>query len=85
MIDNSAMSLAEFRTASIPEILKKLTKDEKILLISAPNWWHTNKVDRLGIPSVKMSDGPNGVRGSSHFVSTPAHCIPVSMAILLRW
>ena len=74
------MSFADFRTTSIPDILKKLTKDEKILLLSAPNWWNTRNIDRLGVPSVKMSDGPNGVRGLSHFVSTPAQCIPVSMA-----
>ncbi|KAH9951408.1 glycoside hydrolase superfamily [Amylocystis lapponica] len=28
-----------------------------------------------------MSDGPNGVRGSSHFVSTPAQCIPCATSM----
>jgi beta-glucosidase len=28
-----------------------------------------------------MSDGPNGVRGSSHFVSTPAQCLPCATAL----
>ncbi|KAF8589753.1 glycoside hydrolase family 3 protein [Ramaria rubella] len=28
-----------------------------------------------------MSDGPNGVRGSSHFVSTPAQCLPCATSL----
>ncbi|EIN08123.1 hypothetical protein PUNSTDRAFT_154781 [Punctularia strigosozonata HHB-11173 SS5] len=65
-----------FLDASIPIIVEKLKLDEKIALLGAPNWWNTSSIPRLEIPSVRMSDGPNGVRGSSHFVSTPAQCLP---------
>ncbi|KIJ31838.1 glycoside hydrolase family 3 protein [Sphaerobolus stellatus SS14] len=75
------MTATDFRTANIAELLAKLTKDEKFLLLAAPNWWNTNKIERLGVPSVRMSDGPNGVRGSSHFVSTPAQCIPCATSL----
>jgi beta-glucosidase len=50
-------------------------------LLSAPNWWNTKAIERLSIPSVRMSDGPNGVRGSSHFVQSPAQCIPCATAL----
>jgi beta-glucosidase-like glycosyl hydrolase len=38
-------------------------------------------IERLNIPPVRMSDGPNGVRGSSHFVSTPAQCLPCATSL----
>ncbi|KAI0713388.1 putative beta-glucosidase from glycoside hydrolase family GH3 [Earliella scabrosa] len=71
----------DFLEASVSELVKKLTTEEKISLLAGPNWWNTRTVDRLGIPAVRMSDGPNGVRGSSHFVSTPAQCLPCATSM----
>ncbi|KAL0947223.1 hypothetical protein HGRIS_013340 [Hohenbuehelia grisea] len=70
-----------FLDAYVPELVKKLTIDEKISLLGAPNWWNTTPIPRLDIPSIRMSDGPNGVRGSSHFVSTPAQCLPCGASL----
>lgn len=48
-----------FLTADISELAKKLKVDEKIALLGAPNWWNTTAIERLEIPSIRMSDGPN--------------------------
>ncbi|KAJ4488261.1 glycoside hydrolase family 3 protein [Lentinula aciculospora] len=70
-----------FVVADIDDIVSKLQTEEKIALLGAPDWWNTTPVPRLEIPSIRCSDGPNGVRGSSHFASTPAQCIPCATSL----
>ncbi|KZT28632.1 glycoside hydrolase family 3 protein [Neolentinus lepideus HHB14362 ss-1] len=70
-----------FLEASVPALVKKLRTEEKIQLLGAPDWWNTHAIERLEIPAVRMSDGPNGVRGSSHFQSTPAQCLPCATSL----
>ncbi|KAI0262966.1 glycoside hydrolase family 3 protein [Gloeopeniophorella convolvens] len=65
-----------FLDADVADVVKKLKLDEKIALLAGPDWWNTFPVERLDVPAIRMSDGPNGVRGSSHFLPTPAQCIP---------
>ena len=46
----------------IKEIIGQLTLEEKAGLCSGADFWHTKGVERLGIPSVMVSDGPHGLR-----------------------
>ncbi|HEX7433730.1 MAG TPA: hypothetical protein VF326_08730, partial [Anaerolineaceae bacterium] len=46
----------------IEDILHKLTLKEKVAFLSGIDNWHTSAVERLGIPSITMTDGPHGVR-----------------------
>ena len=46
----------------IEEIINKMTLEEKASLCSGSDFWHTQPVDRVGIPAVMMSDGPHGLR-----------------------
>ena len=44
------------------ELAQKLTLDEKIGMVHGAQLFQTKGVERLGIPALKMSDGPMGVR-----------------------
>lgn len=46
----------------IEDLVKELTLDEKIGMIHGAGLFRTEGVERLGIPPVRMSDGPMGVR-----------------------
>lgn len=46
----------------IEELLSKLTLNEKSLLIAGTNFMYTYAIKDLKIPSIRMSDGPHGLR-----------------------
>ena len=44
------------------EILNAMTLEEKAAFCSGRDFWKTKAIERLGIPSVMMCDGPHGLR-----------------------
>lgn len=46
----------------LKQLVSQMTLEEKAGLCSGLDFWHTKPVERLGIPSVMMSDGPHGLR-----------------------
>ncbi|KAL2820526.1 glycoside hydrolase superfamily [Aspergillus cavernicola] len=69
----------------VQKTIEELTLGEKIDLVSGIDFWHTASVPRLNIPSVRMSDGPNGVRGTRFFNGVPAACFPCATALGATW
>lgn len=63
-----------------------LTLEEKCRLLGGASTWRTHPIERAGIPAVKMSDGPNGVRGDGLGARrTPGVVIPVGIAVGATW
>ncbi|KAM0325758.1 hypothetical protein ACHAQA_007058 [Verticillium albo-atrum] len=65
----------------VASLIEQLTLEEKVQLTAGTGWWHTTAIDRLSIPSIRLSDGPNGVRGTHFFDSTPSACLPCGTAL----
>ncbi|MEY9852403.1 beta-glucosidase [Leifsonia sp. EB41] len=70
----------------------ELTVEEKASLTSGRSFWETEGVDRAGIPSIYLTDGPHGVRkqaqGGDHLGigdSVPATCFPPAVALGSSW
>ncbi len=73
-------------------LVKQMTLEEKASLMSGANFWNTMSIQRLGIPSVMMTDGPHGVRKQGGNVdnlgmsqSIPATCFPTAATLANSW
>jgi beta-glucosidase len=49
--------------ARIESLLVEMTVEERMSLLAGRDFWTTLRIERLNIPSIKVSDGPNGARG----------------------
>src|SRR6187402_1823103 len=69
-----------------------LTLEEKAALVVGADFWSTVGIERAGIPSIGITDGPHGVRkqrgGGDHLGlgdSVPATCFPPAAGIASSW
>ena len=76
--------------ATIEELVKNMSLEEKAALCTGAGPWTTTPVDRLGIPEMSMTDGPHGVRrveDLNTFISSsvPATCFPTAASMASTW
>ncbi len=73
--------------AQIDALLAAMTLDEQVLLLAGASMWQTNEVPAHGVPALRVSDGPNGARGSGSFVGSEvtSACFPVGIALAASW
>jgi beta-glucosidase len=69
----------------IDDILNEMTLAEKVSLLAGADMWHTVAIERLNIPAIQVSDGPNGVRGADDNLSDTSVCFPVGVAMGATW
>ena len=53
-------------------IVKQMTLEEKIDYIGGHDSWYVRAIDRLGLPAVRMADGPQGVRNNTRSTLYPS-------------
>ena len=75
-----------------PEILAKLSLEQKCALLSGKNTWQTQEYPKQGVPAAWLSDGPNGLRkqaGAADHLglnpSVPATCFPTAATMANSW
>jgi beta-glucosidase len=79
----------------VQDLLGRMTLQEKVAMLSGADWMSTVPNQRLGIPSIKMADGPLGIRswagpsfrtnamGTEAQVATTA--FPAGVAMAATW
>lgn len=88
-------------STDIQALLKKLSLQEKVLLLAGADIWHTPQIARLGIGSVKVStcsfllgsrlttvqttDGPSGARGKYAVDGPTAAFVPGPVCQAATW
>ncbi|KAF2011944.1 glycoside hydrolase family 3 protein [Aaosphaeria arxii CBS 175.79] len=75
------MGSAPVGSPDLEGLIKQMTLEEKALLTAGANFWETNAIERLGIPRMKVSDGPNGARGENFENGVTSACFPASVSL----
>ncbi|MGI9646806.1 MAG: glycoside hydrolase family 3 protein [Ilumatobacteraceae bacterium] len=66
--------------------LAALSLRDKCFLVAGRTNWRTHAYPAAGVPELKMSDGPNGVRGEGHGSSgTPGVVVPSGITLGATW
>lgn len=71
-------------TEDVERLLGELTLDEKCSLTAGASLWYLPAVERVGLPALKVSDGPSGVRGDS-FGGRRSLSMPCGTAVGSTW
>lgn len=76
----------------LKHIISNMTLEEKISYCTGADFWHTKAMPQHGIPAIKMSDGPHGVRCQEDEAdmlginqSRPATCFPTAVTACSTW
>jgi len=77
---------------NIQELIAQMTLEEKASLCSGKDFWYLKGIERLGIPSIMVTDGPHGLRKTASTSSkpsitntVPATCFPTASALAATW
>ncbi|MDX8045274.1 glycoside hydrolase family 3 C-terminal domain-containing protein [Gracilibacillus sp. S3-1-1] len=73
-------------------IIAKMTLEEKASFMSGKDFWQTQDIERLGINSIFLADGPHGIRKQAIAADkiglnegVPATCYPTAATVANSW
>ena len=71
----------------VTRLVAALTLDEKAALTAGEDMWSTVAVERVGLPKVRVTDGPSGARGAAlpGEVASTSTCVPCGTALGATW
>ena len=78
--DKDIFSVPQSAKDKAAELVSKMTLEEKIDYIGGYNGFYIRSIDRLGIPMIRMADGPQGVRND-----TQSTMFPSGIAVASTW
>lgn len=74
------------------DLIHRMTLEEKASLVSGLDFWNTKPIERLGIRSLLVADGPHGLRKQNEDPdhvglnpSNPATCFPTAATLANSW
>ncbi len=85
MTMNAAAEKFPYQNSTLPielrveDLLQRMTLEEKALLTTGESYMDTRRIERLGIPALKMTDGPHGVRWDK------TTCFPTDLGLAATW
>ena len=79
--------LSPEQEARVEALLQQMSLEEKVALLSGQDSWNTVPIERLGIPSLTMTDGPFGVRTQADpgRIHSPATAFPSGVSLAASW
>ncbi|MEV4344081.1 glycoside hydrolase family 3 C-terminal domain-containing protein [Actinoplanes sp. NPDC049596] len=69
----------------VEHLLGQLSLEEKVSLLAGQDFWSLPAIEKIGLRSLVMSDGPIGVRGVGWAPDDPSIALPSPTALAAAW
>ena len=70
----------------VESLLRQMTLQEKVLMLAGSDFWRVAAIKRLGIPALKVTDGPAGARGGGNLTGgVKSTSFPAEIVLSSTW